>query len=164
MTMLRVTAIALAISGIAQAAGPTDGSDCGGFSAADAAAWLKVPAAQVDRQVKKSGPYLWLCSFAAGKSSAGIAFSIEIAPSVMRAEKEMQRYRENLVITGGTAPFKDRLPKGAYSDIMGVGDEGVWTDVNGTYTVRKANVTVQVTLPKDKREQIRLAKDVLAKF
>jgi hypothetical protein len=32
-----------------------DGSDCGGFTAADAAAWLKAPAEKVARDVSKAG-------------------------------------------------------------------------------------------------------------
>jgi hypothetical protein len=164
MTMLRIAVAALAASGLAQAAGLKDGADCGGFTAADGAAWLKVPAAQVSRHVQKSGKSLWICSFAAGRAPPGISFSLDIAADAKKAEAEMERYRDNLAITGGTAPFKDRLPKGAYSDIMGLGDEGVWTDVNGTLTVRKGNVTLQVQMPKEKLEQVRLAKEVIAKI
>jgi hypothetical protein len=76
----------------------------------------------------------------------------------------MDRYRDDLMVAGETAPFKNKLPKGAYSDIAGVGDEGVWTDINGAYTVRKGPVTVQFTLPKEKLSQVQLAKVVLGKF
>lgn len=141
-----------------------DGADCGGFTAADAAAWLKAPAAQVTRSVSKSGKALWLCSFAAGKASPAIAFSIEVAESAKKAAEQMDRYRDNLMTAGDTAPWKGKLPKGAYSDIVGVGDDGVWTDISGSYTVRKGNATVQVTLPKEKLEQVKLGKAVLEKF
>lgn len=144
--------------------GLKDGGDCGGFSATDAAAWLKLPPEKVKRSVAKSGPRLWLCSYLAGGSAPAIAFSIEIAKDAKTAAAEMERYRDNLVVAGDTAPFKDKLPKGAYSDIGGVGDEGVWTDINGAYTVRKGHVTVQFTLPKDKLAQVQLAKVVLGKF
>jgi len=40
----------------------------------------------------------------------------------------------------------------------------VWTDVNGTFTVRKGHLTVQVSMPKAKLEQLKLAKALLAKF
>lgn len=147
-----------------QQAGLKDGADCGGFKAADAAAWLKAPAAQVTRHVQQSGKSLWLCSYAAGKAVPALAFSIDVAASAKKAAEEMERYRGNLAAAGETAPWKGKLPKGAYSDIMGVGDEGVWTDINGALTVRQGHVTVQVTLPKEKVEQVKLAKAVLAKF
>ncbi len=59
-----------------------------------------------------------------------------------------------------TAPWKGKLPKGAYSDIAdpGMGDEAVWTNINGTLTLRKANVMIQVTMPKAKLDQIKLAR------
>lgn len=141
-----------------------DGADCGGFTAADAAAWLKAPAAQVTRSVSPSGKALWLCSFAVGKAPPAIAFSIEVAESAKKAAEQMDRYRDNLMTAGDTAPWKGKLPKGAYSDIIGVGDDGVWTDITGSYTVRKGNATLQVTLPKPKLEQVGLAKEVLSRF
>lgn len=154
-----------AAAGIAHAAGGLkDGADCAGFTAADAAAWLKAPAAQVTRSVQKSGPALWLCSFSVGKTPPGIAYSVALAKDAKTAAAEMERYRDDLSTAGETAPFKGKLPKGAYSDIIGVGDEGIWTDVNGSYTVRKGNVTVQFTRPAEKLEQVKLGKAVLAKF
>lgn len=144
--------------------GLKDGGDCGGFSAQDAAAWLKLSPEKVKRSVEKSGPRLWLCSYLAGGGAPAIAFSIEIAKDARTAAAEMERYRNDLMVVGETAPFKDKLPKGAYSDISGAGDEGVWTDINGAYTVRKGHVTVQFTLPKEKLAQVQLAKVVLGKF
>ena len=44
------------------------------------------------------------------------------------------------------------------------GDEAVWTDINGTMTVRRDNVTVQFTLPKGKETQVELAKAVVQGF
>lgn len=151
---------ALLAAGEALAADP---ADCAGFSAAKAAAFLGAPPAQVARRVEKSGKALFLCSFAVGKAPAAIAFSIEMAPSAKKAAEDLERYRENLMFAGETAPFKGRLPKGAYSDIMGVGDEAVWTDVNGALTVRKASLTLQVTMPAGKLAQLKLAEAVLGK-
>lgn len=162
-----LVAAALAACGAAQAqakAGLKDGADCGGFTAAEAAAWMKAPPAQVTRQVQRSGPGLWLCSFSAGKAPPAIAYSVEIARDAKKAAEEMERYRDNLSQAGETGPYKGKLPKGAYSDIMGLGDEGVWTDINRALTVRKGRVTVQFTLPKEKLDQVNLARAVLAKF
>ncbi|HQZ45462.1 MAG TPA: hypothetical protein PK042_05060 [Usitatibacteraceae bacterium] len=139
-------------------------ADCAGFAAKDAAPFLGVPAAQVTRHVEKVSPTLWVCSYAAGKAAPGVAFSIEVSASARKAAEELERYRDNLATAGEVAPFKGKLPQGAYSDIVGVGDEGVWTDVNGTFTVRKGHLTVQVSMPKAKLEQLKLAKALLAKF
>jgi hypothetical protein len=51
-----------------------------------------------------------------------------------------------------------------YSDLFGAGDEAVWTDINGTMTVRRENVTLQFTLPRSKDAQVELAKAVVAGF
>ena len=160
------TALALcaATAAVWAQGGLKDGGDCGGFSAQDAAAWLKLPPEKVKRSIAKSGPRLWLCSYVSGGSVPAIAFSIELAQDAKTAAAAMERYRDDLMVAGETAPFKDRLPKGAYSDISGVGDEGVWTDINGAYTVRKGHVTVQFTLPREKLAQVQLAKVVLGKL
>ena len=70
----------------------------------------------------------------------------------------------HLSTAGGTAPFKDKLPKGAYSDISGLGDEAVWSDVNGSLAVRKGALTLQFMAPKGKLEQIKAAEAVLKKL
>ncbi|MDP2370182.1 hypothetical protein [Rhodoferax sp.] len=139
---------------------------CVGFTVQDAAAFLGVPAPQVARHIERISKTLVVCSFAAGRATPAIAFSIEIEPSIRKAVEQMDLYRDNLSTTGDTAPWKGKLPKGAYSDIVGagLGDEAVWTDINGTLTVRKANATIQVTLPKARPDQIKLAQTVAAKF
>ncbi len=143
-----------------------DAADCAGFTVQDAAPFLGVPAAQVVRTAAKISNSLVACSFAAGKTAPGVAFSIEIEKSAKKAAEQMEGYRDSLSIAGDSAPWKGKLPKGAYSDIMGdgMGDEAVWTDINGALTVRKSNVTVQITMPKAKLEQIKVAKAVVAKF
>ena len=140
----------------------SDGSDCGGFTAAQAAAWLKTPAAQVTREVSKAGDK-WMCSFAVGKSPA-IAFSLSVASNARRATADLERYRDDLAAEGETARWKNRLPNGVYSDLFGAGDEAVWTDMSGTLTLRRENVTVQFALPKGKEAQVSLAKEVAAGF
>lgn len=141
-------------------------ADCAGFTAKDAAPFLAAPAEKLVRKVEKITGTLTVCSFAVGKAAPGVAFSIEVEASAKKSAEQMERYRENLSTAGDTAPWKGKLPKGAYSDIMGpgLGDEAVWTDINGALTVRKMNVTIQVTLPKAKLEQIKVAQAVLAKF
>ena len=109
-------------------------------------------------------PSLWTCSYGAGRTAPAIAFSLEVAPDPKKAAEQMERYRDNLVVAAETLPHRGKLPKGAYSDVMGLGDEAVWTDVNDSLTVRKGSVTMQVTLPKAKADRLRLVQAVLAKF
>lgn len=163
--LLLVTAVAYP-SQAADSKGGTakiDIADCAGFTAKDAAPFLGVAAAQVVRSTAAITKTLVQCSFAAGKTVPGIAFSIEIETTARKSAEQMERYRENLVVAGDTAPWKGKLPKGAYSDI-GLGDEAVWTDINGALTVRKLNVTIQLTRPAAKLDQVKVAQAMLAKF
>jgi hypothetical protein len=141
-----------------------DPADCLGFSAQDAAAFLGTPTVQLTRNVQKVHATLFTCSYAAGKAAPGVAFSVAIAPNAKKATEEMERYRSSLVTAGETAQWKGKLPKGAYSDIMGPGDEGVWTEITGAYTMRKGHITVQVTAPKAKLEQVKLGRMLASKL
>jgi hypothetical protein len=154
-----VFALAAAAAAPMAWAAVSDGNDCGGFTAAQAAEWLKAPAARVTREVAKSGDK-WVCTFSLGNSPA-IAFSLAVAPSARRAADDLERYRDKLAAEGESARWKDKLPNGVYSDMFGAGDEAVWSDINGSYTVRRDNVTVQVTLPSGKERQAQLGKAVV---
>ena len=99
-----------------------------------------------------------------GGKSRGIAFSVAVASSGKRAAADLERYRDELAAAGATPAWKDKLPRGVYSDMFGAGDEAVWTDIDGTYTVRRDNVTVQFSLPKAKQDQVQLGNAVVAKF
>lgn len=155
-------ALAAAAAAASAWATVSDGTDCGGFTAAEAAAWLKVAPAQVTREVARSGEK-WDCTFVVGKSPA-IAYSLTVAASPKRAADNLERYRDRLYEQAESARWKNRLPNGVYSDLMGAGDEAVWTDIEGTLTVRRDNVTVQFTLPKGKDDQVRLGKVVVEGF
>jgi hypothetical protein len=143
-----------------------DLANCAGFTVKDAAPLLGVPVEKVTRTANKVHATLWMCSFSAGQPGKLLAFSIEVAMSAKAAAADMERYRDNLEVAAETAPFKNKLPKGAYSEILGdgLGDENVWTDVNGAFTARKGNVTVQVPMPADKLGKIDVGKAVLSKF
>lgn len=158
--------------GSAVAAGPKagnariDAADCASFTVADAGLFIGVPSVKVIRKIEKLTQTLVTCSYAAGTALPGAAFSIEVASTARAAAEDMERYRANLELAGETRPWKGKLPKGAYCDIVGpgLGDDAVWTDINGVLTVRKANVTPQITQPVAKLDQLRLAQAVLAKF
>jgi hypothetical protein len=139
-----------------------DMNNCAGFTAADAGAILGLPAAAITARTEKVHASLWTCTFRAGEQT--LAFSVELARTAEEAAADMARYRENLELTAETAPFKDKLPKGAWSEIVPLGDENTWTDVSGTLTVRQGNVTLQVQAPAGKLEQISVAKAFLKKL
>lgn len=140
-----------------------DMTNCAGFTSADAAKILGLPASELVSRTNKLYATAWTCSFMTADGH-GVSFSVSVAASAEKAAEDMEKMRNNLEIAGETAPFKGKLPKGAYSDIMGIGDEAVWTDVNGSLTVRKGNITVQVMSPAGKMEQLKVAEAFLAKF
>jgi hypothetical protein len=153
---------AMAVAPWASAA-VSDGTDCGGFTTAKAAAWLRAPPAQVTREVAKAGDK-WVCTFAVGKSQPAIAFSMAVAPNARRSEADMDKYRDRLYQEAASARWKNKLPNGVYGDMFGVGDEALWTDIESAYTVRSGNVIVQVSVPKAKDDQVRLGKAVVDGF
>jgi hypothetical protein len=126
-----------------------DPAQCGGFSAADAAAILGVPASSVPRRAERVNGNLWTCSFGSAKGGPHVVFTIEVAKNAAEAAAQMERYRHRL--------------RDDYSDLMGLGDEGVWTEVNRTVTYRKQNVTIQVQQPPDKLMQLRVVKALFEK-
>ncbi len=135
---------------------------CVGFSVEDAAQLLGVPAGQVTPKIEETYKGFWQCSFTAAGASNGVSFSVTVSPSAKVAAEEMEQYRSNLEVAGGQPLWKN-LPKGAYSDIMGLGDEAVWTDINGSLSARKGHITVQVLQPQGKMEQIKVAEAFLKK-
>jgi hypothetical protein len=50
----------------------------------------------------------------------------------------------------------------ALIEIGGLGDEALWTNVNGSLTVRRGNLTIQVMAPHDRRRQVAVADKLLA--
>jgi hypothetical protein len=125
-----------------------DPSKCGGFTAADAATHLGVPASQVKPKADKLADNEWRCTYTAGGGKA-VSFTIAPAKSAKEADAQMQQYRTKL--------------GDDYTEIS-LGDDGVWTKATATFTVRKGNVTVRTSQPADKLKQVQLAKSVLEKF
>lgn len=139
---------------------------CAGFTARDAAPHLGVPPERVVAKAEKVHATLWMCSFSVASPAKQVAFSLEVDKDPGSAAGAMERYRGDLEVAAGTAPFKDKLPRGAWSEIVGegLGDENVWTDVNGSFTARLGNVRVQVTQPAGKMEKVRVAQALLSKL
>ena len=141
-----------------------DMSTCGGFSAQDASGILGVPAAKIMAKTKQLYSGFWQCAFETGISGKAIEFGVTISRSVDLAVRDMEQYRSHLEKTGSVAPFKDKLPKGANSDIGGLGEEAVWTDINNSLSARQGNITILVSIPKEKLVQMKVAEKFLAKL
>lgn len=142
-----------------------DMRNCGGFTSEDAAKIVNLPASRLAARTQKLESASWTCTFSS-PDGKGVSFTVSVSANARKASDEMEELRGNLELAAETPPFKDKLPGGAYSEISGpgLGDESVWTDVNGTLTVRKGNITVQVLMPSGKMEQIKVAQAFLAKF
>jgi len=139
-----------------------DMNNCAGFTPADAAEVMNLPAAAITAKTEKIHATLWMCTFNSERKT--IRFSVELAESAVAAAIAMQRYRDNLETAAGTAAYKGRLPKGAWSEVLPLGEESTWTDVNHTLTVRQGNLTIQVQPPMDKLEQIKVVRAFLKKL
>jgi hypothetical protein len=139
-----------------------DMANCAGFTAADAAKVLGVPAAGVKAWTQSPHAFFWTCSFYAGRLR--LEFSVAVSSTVEDAVTDMERYRENMELAAKTDAFKDSLPGGAWSEVSKLGDEAVWTDINRTLRVRRGNVILQVLAPAAKLEQIKVAEAFLKKL
>ena len=76
----------------------------------------------------------------------------------------MAQYRSHLETARGVKPFKDDAGEGAYTEVDGLGDEALWTGVNGSLAVRKGNLSLQITLPKDQSAQEEVARRFLSRL
>ena len=139
-----------------------DMTDCNGFTAGDAAGILGVPASKVTAKTEELYAGNWQCSFESGDIGKNMSFNVSVAKSVEEAIRDMAQYRSRLETAGSVSPFKESLPNGAYTNISGLGDEGVWTDINLSLAVRQGNVRIHVTMPKDESLQMKVAGKFLA--
>lgn len=130
----------------------------------DAAAILGVSAGEIQVESEELYAGNWQCGYKGGSLDKMVSLNISISESVKDAVNNMDQYRGHLQIAKGTEPFKDDLAKGAYSDISGLGDDALWTAANGTLTVRKGNVSLQVQLPKEREAQVKVAEKFLARL
>lgn len=139
-----------------------DMDNCAGFTATDAGEIMNLPASAITARTEKVHAALWMCTFSSKRTS--LSFSIALAESEAEASIDMARYRESLELEAGTASFKDRLPRGAWSEVLPLGEESAWTDITHTLTVRQGNLTIQVQAPTNKLEQIKLVRAFLKKL
>jgi hypothetical protein len=127
-----------------------DPTNCGGFSAVDAAQILGLPANKISPDVKQENKSLWRCSYTSGDLGKEVVFSITVSKSVADAEADLEKYRNSL--------------SDNYSDIMGLGDDAAWTEASGTLVIRKSNITIKVMQPSGKINQLKVAKAIVGKM
>ena len=139
-----------------------DMDNCAGFTVADAAEVMNLPAETITAKTEKKHDGLWMCTFSTDRTS--LSFSVELAASEVEASINMARYRESLEVESRTASFRGRLPKGAWSEVLPLGEESTWTDITRTLTVRQGNLTIRVQPFMNKLEQIKLVRAFLKKL
>jgi hypothetical protein len=163
-TVMALMALAAQAAGVAKPGRVynPDMTNCAGFTAADAAGILGVPASEVKAWTQRPHPFFWTCTFFAGKLR--LEFSVAVSSTIEDAATDMERYRENMERVAKTDAFRDGLPGGAWSEVAKLGDESVWTDINHTLRVRQGNVIVQVLAPAAKPEQVKAAEAFLKKL
>jgi hypothetical protein len=138
---------------------------CGGFGAAQAAEALGVAATAVTEHSQDITPTSRGCSFSAGDGKT-VEFSLSLDRSVDDAERALASLRETYMIAGRAQESATGKPVegGAYTDILDLGDEAVWSVTNTALTVRYRNLTILVTLPSDKRMQVAVARKILERL
>ena len=136
---------------------------CDLYTVDDAAALLGVPADQIKASSQQNYPGNQDCSYNGGGLDKLIGFNLSLASSSDDAMVEMAQYRDHLKTAKSVQPFKDVAGE-AYEMVAGLGDEALWTPVNGSLTVRKGNLSVQINLPKARDSQRVIAEKILSRL
>jgi hypothetical protein len=137
---------------------------CGGFGAAEAAPFLGVAASEVADHRSNIAPNLRSCMFAKQSDEAStVTFTISREDSIKDATESYAQFKDNIPIAS-SAQKAVGVDSGdsALIEISGLGDEALWTNVNGALTVRFHNLTILVMSPSDRKTQISVAEKVLA--
>ena len=136
---------------------------CANFSAADAAPFLGVDAGVVTAHAEDVTPATRGCTYSTG--SKAVSFSLTLESSIDEAKRNFENLRENYTIAARAQEAAGvKLEKGAYSDIMGVGDDAIWSDTNTSLAVRHGNMTILVMQPNDKKVQVAVAEKILERL
>lgn len=138
---------------------------CAGFGTAQAGDLLGVPAAELEQRFEQVTPTTRGCGFVhRGDQTRQVSFSITREDSVDDAKHSFASYRDTVTIGSRVreSATGDKPPEGAYVDILGVGDEAIWSHTNETLAVRRGNLTIMVMRPDDKKQQAAVAQKVIA--
>ena len=137
---------------------------CAGFGASQAAEFLAVPAGEIEPRFEQVTPTTRGCGFLyRGDPSRVVSFSITREDSIDEAKHSFASYRDTVTIGSRVqqSATGDKPAEGAYVDILGVGDEAVWSHTNGSLAVRRANLTIMVMRPDDRKQQAAVAQKVI---
>ena len=137
---------------------------CAGFGAAQAAAILGVAPDAVVEKSEDITPNSRGCNYAPrDDASKALFFSVNFDESVDEAKTSFAQMRDTLSLGSRVqeSATGTKSAEGAYSDILGVGEEAVWSTVNGSLAVRQKNITILVMRPNDKATQVKVAQEVL---
>jgi len=137
-------------------------SYCSGFGVAEAAELMGVPASAVKVTLGNITPTARSCDFVAGEKRIG--FSVTIEESVDAAKRVIENAKETyeMALRVQEKANGKEIPEGAYSDIMLIEDEAIWSVTNHTILGRRKNVTYQVMFPDDKRGQVDVSRKIAA--
>ena len=137
---------------------------CAGYGPAQASEILGVPASAVIDKSEDISPNTRGCGFAQrDDSSKTLLFSLNFEESVDDANTTFAQMRDTLSLGSRVqeSATGTKSAEGAYSDILGLGEEAVWSTVNGSLAVRQKNITILVMAPSDKNTQVKVAQQVL---
>jgi hypothetical protein len=147
--------------------GPDVIARCAGFGPAQAAEILGVPASAVADRSADIAKGLRGCSFARTDGTSGaVSFALERDESVEAAAQAYASMKDAIPIAedaqkAAGVGATDSANDSALIEISGLGDEALWTNVNGALTVRVRNLTIQVTEPRDRKMQVAVARKVV---
>jgi hypothetical protein len=135
-----------------------DIAGCGGFTVADAAKLLGLPAVALkDKSQDISDHSRWCIYSNVQDPEKGVTFTVEREESVDAAVVAFQQLRDHVgvaVSVLGEAGDKAH-------NIQGLGDEALWTPVPGGVYARKGRYSVQVNKPSNQQIQVQIAKRIL---
>lgn len=138
---------------------------CAGYGASQAAEFLGVAAAEIEQVFAQVTPTTRGCTFAyRPDQTRQVSFTISRDESIDEAKHSFASYRETVSISSRVqqSATGEKPAEGAYVDILGVGDEAVWSHTNESLAVRHKNLTIMVMRPDDRKQQAAVAQKVLA--
>jgi hypothetical protein len=131
---------------------------CGGFTAQDAAAFLGIPADNLEATSESLGENSRWCIFSdRNDSSKSVNFTLSRAASVEEAVTEFDQFRSHVQVAVDTLGKKDQ----SAHEVPGLGDEAIWTPVPGILKVRKGSFSLQINAPEGEELQVKIARKLI---
>jgi hypothetical protein len=128
------------------------------------AEFLGVPPSDIGDQSADIHSTARSCGFARHDDpQQSVLFTLERAESVEEAAGTYAQMKDSIAIADNvqTSAGVETKEEGAFVEILGLGDEALWTRVNGALTVRYRNLSIIVMSPGDRATQTKVAQKVL---